>query len=219
MYKAFPDQPRDTNDFFYMYALALLMRIEKENLSVNWLPQWLSSSGKDIHAAIKHLIELCLTHFNSDQARKTILLAANCNRRLLKIFSIIFPYQKQIADMQHLLTRYGGLEFDWGQILSSPKRNILIELDRLCMLTTLKFVDDFRGENHTFNENLAKQELQRMLNFEENILSKTPNYLQMLKESDYGEVNPTEASGVVYDNFCNKKLRKMEKVHFRKSLY
>ena len=201
LYRAFPDEPRDTNDYFYMHALALLIKVDEKKLNVNWLPAWLSGTARnDAHAAIRRLIELCLTHFNSDQARKIVLLAANAYRRIFKILAVVLPHQKQLAEVEHLSTRYRGPEFCWEQVLSSRERNVILGWDRLCMLATSKFVKDFSKENRTFNENLAKQVLQTMWSFEEKVLSAIPNYRQLLKECNFGEVHPTEASGVVYDN-------------------
>jgi hypothetical protein len=201
LYRAFPDEPRDTNDCFYMHALALLIRIEEKKLNVTWLPAWLSGAARsDTHAAIRCLIELCLTHFRDDQARKIILLAANSYRRLFKILAVILLHQRQLAEIEHLVTRYSGPEFCWNQVLSSRERNVIVDLDRLCMFATAKFVRDYSNENRTFKENLAKQTLKGMWGFEEKVLSNMPNYRQLLKECDFGEVYPTEASGVVYDN-------------------
>lgn len=201
LYRVFPDEPRDTNDYFYMHALAFLIKIEEDKLDVNWLPTWLSVGDRsDTHKAIQHLIELCLTHFNNDQARKTILLVANTFRRIFKILAVILPHQKQFAEVEHLVTRYSGPEFCWEQVLSSRERNVILGWDRLCMLSTAKFVKDFSKENRAFNKHLAKQALQEMWSFEGTILSAVPDYLQLLKECAFGETHSTEASGVVYDS-------------------
>lgn len=201
LHRIFPDEPRDTNDYFYMHALALLIRIEEKKLNVDLLPTWLSGTIRsDTHAAIQRLIALCLTHFSGDQARKIVLLAANAYRRIFKVLAVILPHQKQLAEVEHLVTRYSRPEFCWEQVLSSRERNVVLGWDKLCLSATSKFVKDFSKENRPFNENLAKQALQEMWGFEENILSNMSNYRQLLKECNFDELSPTEVSGVVYDN-------------------
>jgi len=201
IYKVFPDEPRDTNDNFYMNAIAFLIRLQQKNINVDWLPSWLVGNDRgNIKLAIQQLIKYCLTHFVDNQPRKTIILAANTYRRIFKILAVLFPHQKQIAELQHLITRYSGPEFCWEQVLSSIERNIVIGWDRLSLIATAKFVRQFRKRNHKFNVNMAKQALKEMWMFEKQILSVTPNYRKMLQEMDFGEVHSTEASGVVYDN-------------------
>ena len=200
LYKVFPDEPRDTNDNFYMHAMDLLICLQQKNVNVNWLPSWLVGNDRDnIKCAIQQLVKLCLTHFTDDSPRKTILLAANAYKRIFKILAVLFPHQKQLAEFQHLVTRYSGPEFCWEQVLSSRERNMIIGWDRLSLLAIAKFVKQFSTENHKFNINLARQALKEMWMFEKQILTATPNYRQLLQEMDLGEVHSTEASGVVYD--------------------
>ncbi|MHB8150679.1 MAG: hypothetical protein ACYDIB_10995 [Desulfobulbia bacterium] len=212
LYKVFPDEPRDTNDNFYMHAMDLLIRLQQKNVKVSWLPSWLVGNDRDnIKYAIQQLVKLCLTHFTDDPPRKTILLAANAYRRIFKILAVLFPHQKQLAEFQHLVTRYSGPEFCWEQVLSSRERNMIIGWDRLSLLAIAKFVKQFSTENHKFNINLARQELKEMWMFEKQILTATPNYRQLLQEMDLGEVHSTEASGVVYDSLGHGCLCLIEK--------
>ncbi|MCP4348000.1 MAG: hypothetical protein GY795_21050 [Desulfobacterales bacterium] len=202
LYHVFPELPRDANDYFYMHALEFLIKIEEEKLNADWLPKWLRVDDKiNTNKAIELLIERCLTHFSKDEDRKIILLAANTFRRIYKIFAVIIPYQKQIAEIEHIITRYSHTEFCWEQILSCRERNVILGLDRLSVLSTAEFVRKFsKKDNQIFNKHLAKQDLKEMWNFEYTILKTFPSYFQLLKECNFNEIHPTEESGVRYDN-------------------
>jgi len=153
-----------------------------------------------VESSIKSLIRHSLNYFRDDEPRKVILLASTAFRRLFKILSVVTPQINQSSEIQHLLTRVNESEFSWNQILSSPKRNMTIDLDRLSLMATDKFVKDFTVDKYKFNSALAKQQLLQLWNLEKMILEKTPDYRQLLKEKDLGELHPTEASSVVYDN-------------------
>lgn len=201
IYKIFPDEYRDSNDAFYSNALSFLIQLEREKSTLNWLPSWLVSGGEQtVESAIKGLIKNSLNYFRDDEPRKIILLASTAFRRLFKILSVVTPQINQSSEIQHLLTRVNESEFSWNQILSSPKRNMIIDLDRLSLTATDKFVKDFTVDKYKFNSALAKQHLLQLWHLEKMILEKTPDYHQLLKEKDLGELHPTEASSVVYDN-------------------
>lgn len=201
-YKIFPDSVRDVNDLYYSYALQFLIDAKNKNLSVNWLPGWLGGhSSRELSSAIKILIGYCLTHFGEDPARKTVMLAANVYRRIFKILAVISPYQKKMAESQHLLTRYSRPEFSLEQILSSVEQHSISSWQWLSVNATDNFVRKFQAENGKFNSNLAKQSLQQLWKLELELLIKNPNYKEILQECNFGECFPTEVSGVVYDNF------------------
>lgn len=201
IYKIFPDHYRDANDAYYSNALYFLIQLERETNTLNWSPSWLVADGnKTVESAIKGLIKHALTYFSDDEPRRIILLASAAFRRLFKILSIVTPQINQSSEIQHLLTRFNESEFSWGQILSSPKRNMIIDLDRMSLMATDKFVKDFAVDRHKFNSALAKQQLSHIWHLEKMILEKTPDYHQLLEEKDLGELHPTEVSSVVYDN-------------------
>jgi hypothetical protein len=202
LYKIFPDEPRDANDFYHMHSLSLLLSMEKENLKSNWLPAWLVDQATDctIHAAIKRLIELCLNNFQKDAARQTVLLAANTYRRIFKSLAVLLPNQKRSAEIQHLMVRYSVPEFTWQQIISSPEGNMIHGWEQLTNQATFNFTRKHKTENHKFNIELAKQELRQLWVFEQALLANADNYQSLLSENNFGELHPTEANSVVYDN-------------------
>lgn len=212
LYRVFPDSPRDTNDFFYMYALELLIRLEEEQITTNWLPNWLKQKQTEISilGAIKILIALCLNYFSKDTERKVILLASNAFRRIFKIMAVILPDQKKIADIQHLITRYSGPEFSWEQILSSSERNMIFGWEALSMMATARFVREFSSGNK-FLVARAKQRLREMWEFEVDIITNSKEFQELHKEHDFGEIFPTEASAVVYDSLGHNCLCIIEK--------
>ena len=77
---------------------------------------------------------------------------------------------------------------------------MIIGLDSMSLMATDKFVKDFTVDRYKFNSALAKQQLSHIWRLEMMILEKTPDYRQLLKEKDLGELHPTEVSSVVYDN-------------------
>lgn len=201
IYKIFPDYYRDTNDAYYSNALCFLIQLEREINTLNWSPSWLVGEGeKTVESTIKGLISHTLSFFENDEERKIILLASSAFRRLFKVLFVVSPQLNQGSELQHLLTRVNEPEFSWNQILSSPKRNIILDIDRLSLLATDRFVSDFTSDKYKFNSALAKQQLSQVWHLEKMLLESTPNYRQLLREKDLGELHPTEASSVVYDN-------------------
>ena len=201
IYKMLPDHYRDANDAYYMNVTSFLIQLENEIESLNWAPSWLTGGNeRTVESMIKGLIEHTLNHFKDDEPRKIILLAAATFRRVFKILAIIAPEIHQNSEIRHLLTRLNDSEFSWGQILSSPERNIIVDIDRLCLEATDRFVSEFTVDTYKFNSNLAKQRLSHLWQLEKATLEKTPNYLELLKEKNLGELHPTEASAVAYDD-------------------
>ncbi|WP_135445228.1 type I restriction enzyme HsdR N-terminal domain-containing protein [Vibrio tasmaniensis] len=198
--KLLPDHYRDANDEFYMNTLSFLFLLEKEVGKIHWAPSWLSNSGdRSIETVIKNLIKFTLSHFEDDEPRKIILLAASTFRRIFKILVVLKPEHRQSGNVRHLLTRFEQSEFSWNQILSSPTANMLRDIDVNTLDATYKFVREF-SNNHDFKTNLARQRLSQLWLAEKQMLESEPNYLGLKREIDFGELHPTEHSSVVYDN-------------------
>lgn len=197
--KIFPDLYRDTNDAYYMNSLSFLFRLEQDVHDVHWVPSWLSDGGdRNIETVIKRLIKLSLTHFEDDEPRKIILLAASTFRRVFKLLSIIRPEHREIGEFKHLLTRFTDSEFSWRQILSSPTANVIHSIDINTLTATYKFVKLFTDE-YSFKTNLARQHLKQLWNIEAKLLASEPNYLELKNELNFGELHPTESASIVYD--------------------
>lgn len=198
--KLLPERYRDSNDVFYMNTLHFLFLLEKEVGNMLWVPRWLSSGeDRSIETVIKNLIKLTLSHFEGDEPRKIILLAASTFRRIFKILAVLKPELRQNGNIRHLLTRFEQSEFSWNQILSSPTSNMLRDIDVNTLDATYKFVKKF-SNNHDFKTNLARQRLNQLWYTEKQMLESEPNYLGLKREIDFGELHPTEHSSVVYDN-------------------
>lgn len=213
--KIFPDDFRDANDAFYSNALSFLIQLEVSTKTLNYTPSWLCPErNKSVETLIQNLIKYTLNYFDGDEARKTILLASSAFRRLYKVLAIISPELNKNSELRHLLTRYNESEFSWNQILSSPKRNILIDIEHFTLIAADKFVKNFTTVQGKFNIESAKQQLRWLWHFEINLLKKTPNYFQLLQELNFGELYPTEYSSIVYDNLghsCLCVIKKSEK--------
>lgn len=201
IHRMFPDQLRDANDNFYMHALGFLIELEKKAETMQWLPSWLDPERtKRVEVAIIQLARLMLSHFKMDESRKTAILASATYRRIFKIFSHLSSEQKMLGKLRHLVTRFELDEFSWQQIVSSPEGNILAAINVMTIEATNKFVKEHSVENNKFNTNIAKLRLAELWELEANILERTPNYKDIMREFDLGEFTPTEASSIVYDN-------------------
>lgn len=200
LYRIFPDDCRDANDAYYANALSFLIKLEQSDATLNWSPSWLDKhKERSVEILIKNLIRLSLTYFQGDQPRKTTLLAANAFRRIFKLLAVLTQFLESSGELRHYLTRLNENEFSWNQILSDPKRNILIEIDALAMIATERFVKDHSKKNGVFNLYSAKQQLALLWGMEKAILERYPNYLDILRERDFGEIHPTECASVAYD--------------------
>lgn len=206
LHRVFPDEPRDANDFYYPHAIALLMKLERSHSSLGWTPAWLCSQGPcNMEHAISALIRLCLTHFEAYPLQKCVLLAANAYRRIFKILATIEPQQREAAEVRHLITRHIGDEFDISQILSCPDRNVILGWDRLSLQATLDYVKKHDLSDTATSLASAKLELKKLWEYEKHLLE-TSNYRELRYAFNFGELAPTEASGVVYDNLGHASL-------------
>lgn len=202
LYRIFPDEPRAANDAFVAHALHYLIGLSEAHAHLPWTPHWLGGTnggGAATDAAIRRLIALGLTHFNADPARKCVLLYANGVRRLFKVLMILLPQLKRAGETRHALQRYLVDEFDFSQMMSSPDRHLLLLLDELEAQALQRFVATSTGERRQFRVETAKLELQQLWRLEREVLSSVKDYRSLLSERNLGEVNPTEAAGVVYD--------------------
>ena len=201
LHKMFPEQPRDANDFFYSHGLIFLMELEKAGVRPNWLPTWLTKTGDSntIKNVTRSLLSHCLNYFDEDQSRKTVLLASNTFRRIVKTLSLNCPDLLIPGRIKHAMTRYWVPEFSWEQILSSPERHSILEWDRQVMTMTDAFVRKHLGSDGKYRTNVAKEMLKWLWNFEKEILHAIDNYKDLLKEKNLEEIHPTEACCVEFD--------------------
>lgn len=73
----------------------------------------LASAGVNTAIRAGILPCLCLTHFDGDEARKTILLATAAFRRVYKLFLISSEAQWRMAEALFFLDRYKVPELVW----------------------------------------------------------------------------------------------------------
>jgi hypothetical protein len=202
LYKIFPDQPRDANDTFYGQALNYLIELAAKRETVEWLPAWLAPgqqrSGK-VELAAQRLLHLCLTHFQEDEARKTILLASAAFRRVIKVLLMSSDAQWRQAEVLHFIERFQTPEFAWSQAVASPAGQILRMLESGSLGATYRFVDGCRSERGEFKTETAKLQLKSIWRFEKSILGAIENYPKLWAERDLGEMHPTEFVSVSYD--------------------
>lgn len=202
LHRIFPDEPHAVNDVFVAHALHYLIRLREVHAYLPWMPHWLGGTNggsAPTDAVIRRLIALGLRHFSADPARKCVLLYANGIRRLLKAIIVMHPQMKRAGEMQHAVQRYLDDEFAFSQMVSSPGRHLLLSLDQLGELALQRFVANSTGEHQPFLIETAKLELQQLWRLERTLLSGVKEYSTLLKERNLGELHPTEAAGVVYD--------------------
>ena len=196
--RVFPDYARDMNDQYCMHALNLLIHLHKENLNVNWLPAWLGG-GNDLETAIKAFIANCLTHFASDSVRRNILLYAAGLRRLFKLIMVVDEHVWRVGEVMHVLIRYEEPEDNWTQLLSSPERQNLLNLDNIAITSVARLVRECSDDRGCPQPRLIETQLRDIWKAELSILKAVPSYRELLQERNLGEIFPTEATDVVYD--------------------
>ena len=192
----FPDRPRDANDTFYGQALNYLIHLAAKRETIEWLPALLApstqSTGK-VEQAAQQLLHLCLTHFQEDEARKTILLASAAFRRVIKVLLMSSDAQWRRAEVLHFIERYQTPELAWSQAVVSPAGQILRMLESGSLDATYRFVNGCRGERGEFKIETAKLQLKSIWHFEKSILGAIDNYPKLRAERNLGEMHPTES--------------------------
>ena len=197
LHRVFPDHARDMNDHYCMHALNLLIHLNEENVSVNWLPSWLDDRH-DLENAVKMFIAKCLTHFESDPIRRNILLCASGLRRLFKMIMVVEERVWRGGEIQHVLGRYMDPEDNWAQLLSSPERHNLLMLDGWANVEVARIVRECSDSHGRPLPRSVEIRLRDIWRIESSILSTAQSYMDLLKERDMGEIYPTEATDVVY---------------------
>ncbi len=201
IFKIFPDKYKVINENYFCSALSFLIRLESQKQDIHWAPSWLiGEGGKKVEELIKKLIGSMLSYFSDDDNRQLILVAHNSWKRLIKILYTLSPELSEISEFRHLLTRVNNSEFSWEQIVSSPKGNILADVERLAILKTHRFVREFsEKDGYGFKTYSAKEFVKQIWELERKILVKNPNYKELLSEFDFGEILPSECVGTSFD--------------------
>lgn len=218
--KAFPilhrilgDGPCAANHSYHIHALHYLISLEASGAHADWLPAWLAPSGQpNLPTAITKLIALNLSCFDADPARKVVLLHAAATRRLAKAMVTLAPALAASATIRHQIQRVAGDEFSMEQVLSSPKRHQIFEMDRIGDLVSRRFVADKTDPKGKFQLASAKLELQACWRREVQLLNSAGDYWKLRQERDLGEIYPTEWSAVVSDQLGHGTLCTLE--HF-----
>lgn len=201
LYAIFPDQPRDTNDHYWANALHFLLSLEASAKDVSWFPSFLGQmhGGKATEAA-KRLIELCLSTFDNDPARKLVLQYSAAVRRVAKIMMITFPGGLAGGKAMHHFVRGTVAELDIAQFLSSPEGHSLRQLDTMQMRQTARFIQDCQDDHENFVEAVARQKLKEIWQAERALLGDGSDYRAADLAANLGEVRPTKHAWVVYDS-------------------
>lgn len=198
----FPDGVRAVNDYYFMHALYFLMELEQHQSEVRWAPHWLTQKqGASVptHELIMSLLKLCLSHFEQDQMRKTVVLFSNAARRVQKILCVTQPSLQKVAEHRHAIQRYWGEEFDFSQAVSSPSSHLLGMLEYSSNLATDRFVAANTPSKGGFKTETAKQQLKEIWQLEISLLKSQSSYGELVKEQEVDEIFPTECLGTRYD--------------------
>ena len=199
------DEARDMNDHYCAHTLNFLMHLYDTGGDVSWLPAWLGS-GRNLSQAIQNYIRLTLTHFGEDPLRRNVLLAAAALRRLFKAAMVIDERIWQEGEIMHVLDRYVLPEDCFAQMLSSPSRNNLIRLDGRTQFGVTKMLRECSDEKGKPQDRLLELRLRQLWKAELEMLESTPNYMELVKQRDLGEIFPTEMVDVIYDNLGHEAL-------------
>lgn len=202
-YRMLPDRARDLSDIYIGHVLAYLMELDRRGVAtVQFLPSWLAPGAQmnaDLKAAIGRFIRLCLTYFDGDEPRRLILLAATAYRRVFKVLLMLNEAQWAVAEARHFIQRFETPERTWGQIVSSPEGHALGMLNASAMMATYRFVNGLQSDGSAFKVEVAKLQLRQIWDMEKKLLAQIPNYPNIRKERNLGELHPTEWCCVTYD--------------------
>lgn len=204
----FPKSPKSLSEAYFPNALHFLMLLEESKVKIGWLPNWLvkDKSENTIQDAIKTLIKLSLTYFNDAEDWKVAILHSSASRRLAKALMILSPNMQDIGKLRHFEERVWGEEFNLSQIMSSPKRHLILELDNLVRKMSMLFVSKNTDKFNRLKLATAKKELQDLWRSEIQLLESVECYFDFEKENSLGEIHPTELSAVVYDSMGHHAL-------------
>ena len=198
VHRVFPDQLRTMNDDFCMHALNFLFHLESKRSRADWLPKWLDA-GNDVAAAVKTFLELCLTQFATDPARRAMLLCAAAIRRFFKVSMVTNTWGRHMGEMRHALTRFYVPEDAWQQRLSSPQGEMMIALDGLVVEALGQLLRRCSDEFGRVEAPLLEVELRGIWSAEHRILQEFPNVWHLVHAQQVHESRWTEHVDVVYD--------------------
>lgn len=209
MRRIFSDRPRDANAIYHVQSLVYLMALGQSQPTVPWLPAWLAPREQrdaSPDAAVEHLLKHCLTCFEGDEARKSIILAAAAFRRLFRLMALMNEQQWRIGETLHLLRRYRTDEQSWQQMVSSPEGNVIGWVNGQAVVATAHFVRycqpeqrEFGSGRQEFKTEVAKLSLKELWRAEAILLSGIDDYSKLRKQRDLGELATPEAELTVYD--------------------
>lgn len=146
------------------------------------------------------MISLGVSGFEADGARKTVLLFSAATRRVLKIMCVTSRHVGQAAEARHAAARHFGEELSFGQMIASPKGQVLLMLEEAHLNLTESFVRRHTNERERFLLESAKLDLAQTWALERKLLRDNPNYWTLLQEADLGEGGAaTEHVAVTYD--------------------
>jgi hypothetical protein len=206
MYAMFPDHPSNLNDHYVAHALRTLIEFSNDGREVSWMPAWLSAQqpGANLVTAIKQLIGLSLTGFQTAPEFRAVLQFAACARRLSKISMAYIPTFTQLGNIRHQQVRHFFDEFDYAQFISTPEGHNLRQLDTHAYLLTQRFVHECAGTQQSrsrFNLNRAQTLLNDSWNSERLLLGDGADYWRSLVGRGLsGEIHPTEHNWIDYDS-------------------
>lgn len=202
LYKIFPDRPRDMNDIYTSHAAIFLIALSEKRESIEWLPAWLAQGQQSNANTVKvarHFLKQCLSNFESDEARKLIVLAAASIRRILKLVFLSNEALWRMGNVRHFLARYQIEELSWKQITSSPEGHVVGMMDARSIAATQQFVADCRVERGEFKVEVGKLQLRGLWELEKQLLKAIDNYPKLRGERNLRDARMTEASAVNYD--------------------
>lgn len=212
MYRIFPDHPRAANDSFMSQAAAYLARLAEKRDTVEWLPAWLApgrQGGAELDAAIKYLLDQCLTYFKDYEPYRLVLLAANTVSRIAKINVISNDAIQKLGADLHALARFTLPEISWAQVVASPEGQLINLIDRQALVALDDFVLKNKTENGGFQTESAKRQLRGYWELEKRLLSAIKNYKALLTERPLGDMRVTEWASVTYDNLGHSTIARL----------
>lgn len=213
LHRLLRDVPRDASDHYWAHALWVLIALDEAQIEPGWLPAWLGAeqSKVPLASAISKLIDLCLTYFAASLGHQAVLLWSASAKRQFKILAHTVPQAEDHARALHALNRFMTDELSFDQIVASPEGQMLGEVSRRALVATARFAAECQDDSGRFKASQAREKVRGMWAQELRLLDAYPEYMELVRDRDLGDLSTVEAAAVTWDELAHTTLCLVER--------
>ena len=202
------DLPRDANDHYWAHAIGVMIALDEAGIEPTWLPDWLGvgQSNVALSNGIEALIARCLTYFADSRGHRAVLLWAASAKRQFKILAHTRSSFERQARSFHALNRFVTDEFSFEQIIASTEGQLLGDVSRRSLVATANFVAECEDDRNRFRALHAEERVREMWADELHLLDARPDYMDLVRDRDLGDLSMVEAAAVTWDELAHATL-------------